>query len=241
MTARRSASSKMILGVVLSLGILGLSAADETTGYTSVAPPGATLTALRAQVLLVQNWLDDKDFASAAQSAQGLIVLADIVQHQGGDADWQKRNAELRARCNSVLETVKKKDVAGSANLLKQCLAQLDDLAKNGPTGKKAAVSAFKPRGGTKDWMLLLEGAYVDAKSARTPKDLELLGQAIAEEVHAVGYLRADPRWRSSAQEVRDQALKAAALAQNNKMDEAKKELKGVYQRCEVCHGRYQK
>lgn len=240
MTARSLASTGMFRGVLLLISIPLALAADEA-GYSPVAPPAATVVAFRGQLTVVQNWLDDKDFTSATQAARGLLPLVDILAHHGSDADWQRRCTELRGRSTALLEAVQKKDAGKSADGLKQCAAQLEELGKNAPTGKKVVAGSFKARGGTKDWMLLMEGAYIDAKSAKTPKDLVPLAQAIAEEVHAVAYLRTESPWRKSAQEVRDQALKVAALAHDNKLDEAKKELKIVYQRCEVCHGRYQK
>jgi hypothetical protein len=97
-------------------------------------------------------------------------------------------------------------------------------------------VADFKPQGGTRIWMLLLDSAFTDAKWAKDRGELELLARAVAEEANAIQYLRATPRWRQSSRDVITAALEAAEKAKANDLPAARAALKVVSRHCEACH-----
>ncbi|MCI0356289.1 MAG: hypothetical protein L0099_14800 [Acidobacteria bacterium] len=167
--------------ILLAVGF-GLSPADESaSGYTPVSPPRALHAALQINLKIVQDWLNEKDYTSAAQTAQGLIVLAQLHGYQSADPDWQKRTKALAEASGRLLAAARKKDTAGCEKNVRECTALLDELAKHPPAGPKMTVKNFAPFGSTKTWMLLMDGAYVDAKSARKAEELEELALALAE------------------------------------------------------------
>jgi hypothetical protein len=222
-------------------GLAGLFLAAERPAYSPIASPAATRAATASSVKLVRSWLDEKDFASAAEAAQGLKTLAQLYGYQGDDADWLKRSAALQQACNRLHDAIARKSVVDCEKSATECSRFLDDLARNPPAGAKRTEKTFKPFGTTKTWMLLMDGAYVDTKRAETAREVELLSLAIAEEANVVGFLREDRPWRTSADEVRDTALRAAKLAADNDLSGARKTLKEMHRRCEVCHERLQK
>ncbi|MCS6850529.1 MAG: cytochrome c [Gemmataceae bacterium] len=207
--------------------------------YRPVAPPAALRQALVSQLNVVQDWLKDQDQASAAQSAQGLLALARLLEQQSSDRSWREQTARLVQACDRVRAAAQAGQGGEAMESVKQCAAILQSLEKVKPAGNSAPVSGFKLSGSTKTWMLLMDGAYVDAKSAKTASELEQLALALAEEANAVGHLRADPRWRQMSRAVRDAALQSAAGARSNDLTAARKALKGVYERCEACHQGY--
>jgi hypothetical protein len=215
-----------------------LSAEGEAAGYVPVAPASAIHGAVESNLNLVRQWLVEKDYASAAEATTGLSALVRLHGHQSVEPEWRKRSEALRDACDQLAKAVERKSAADCDKAIAECTRLLGDMARHPPAGKPAAVKNFKPHGDSKTWMLLMDGAYVDAKRAESAKELEQSALALAEEAHVVAFLRDDAKWRLSAQEVRDAALRTARLAKEEDLATARKALKQVYQRCEACHER---
>lgn len=213
---------------------------DEAPGaapaYAPVAPAKALHAALESNLKLVGGWLDEADFISAAQAAQGLDVLAWLYAHQGDEPRWRERTAALRQACAGLVAAARRQDAAACAKAARACADLLIVLAKAPPGEARPVVKDFRPPGATKTWMLLMEGAYADGKTARSPEQLARYAHEIAEEANAVSFLRSDPRWRKMAQEVSVSALRAAEMAHGKDVEKARTALKAVYARCEACH-----
>lgn len=230
----------LVLGLCL---VLGLSSPAQTpSGYSPVAPPAALNKALALNLKAVQDWVKEKDFQSAAESVHGLATLAHLYAYQSPDADWRKRCSAFQESVTRLANVTRQKQVAECEKTIAECSRLLDELAKAAPkTEAKAEAKDYKPQGSTKTWMLLMDGAYIDAKSAKTAPDLQILAQAVAEEANAAAYLRPDARWRNDSFAVREAALQVAKQAAGGNLAEAKKSLKGIYNSCEACHDRARK
>jgi hypothetical protein len=216
----------------LLVGCLLLCPASEPAPVP-VSPTSAIHSALKSNLDQVRSWLDDGDFASAAQAARGLSALAWLSEQQGDAPGWRRQTAALRRACTTLETAIQRKDAAGSTRAADTCAALLAGLAR-----EKAGVSragAAAPYGSTKTWMLLLEGAYVDAKSAESSRDIERQAREIAEEILIVSRLRSDPRWRKMSEEVRTAALRAAEAGRTQNLATARKAINAVYPRCEAC------
>jgi hypothetical protein len=227
---------------VLVLGVLGACGLAEPTekGYSPVSPPSAVGAALLLELKVLQGWIDDKDFASAVQCSQGLTSLAHLHGYQGSQPAWRAKSSDLAATCTRLASSARNKDAGECSRLVKECRRLLDELAKT-PPGSPASGKDFKPQGSTATWMRLMDGVYSDAKTARTPEELERLAGALAEEVNAYQYARADARWQQLCQEVRSSALAAVEKAKAKDLAAAKVALKGAYRSCEACHERSRK
>ncbi|HMF12542.1 MAG TPA: hypothetical protein VKE94_09560 [Gemmataceae bacterium] len=241
-------SSAGLLSFALLLGALGLKPPDgcrsatEQAAYEPVASPAAIIGALRSHVEGVRDWVKQKDFASAAETIRGLATLADLAGYQSADATWRKGCGELQQAVTQLTDAARKKSAADCDKALTQCTTTLDALAKNPPPADaKPSHKSLKLTGSTKAWMLLMEWSHVDAKSAKSAKELDLAAQAIAEEVNAIAWLKSDAIWRTDSLSVRDAALKVAAQARADDFAGAKMGLKTVAQRCEACHDRTRK
>jgi hypothetical protein len=217
----------------LLLSCLLLCSASEPAP-APVSPPSAVHSELKSNLEQVRSWLADGDFASAAQAARGVSVLAWLHEQQGDAPSWRRQTAALRRACSALEAAIQRKDAAASSRAADACATLLAGLAKETPGDARAGAGA--PYGSTKTWMLLLEGAYVDAKSAEAPRDLERQARALAEEILIVSRLRSDPRWRKMSEDVRTAALRAADTGRTQDLATARKVLKAVYQRCEACH-----
>ncbi len=233
---RWSATGAVIVVLLSSLGAAPTASED----YAPVSSVPAAHAALQSNLKTVQDWLNDKDFASAARAAQALAVLAATHAHQGNSPAWREQTSALADVCSRLASAARAKKADDCTKLVKECNGLLEQLAKTDP-GERAAVKNFKPAGSVATWMLLMDGSYVDAKSAKNPKELANLAQAIAEEANVVYYLRDGDQWHKTALDVREAALQVSKKAQADDLDGARTALKGVYRSCEACHDGFRK
>lgn len=232
----------LFLGLLLIEGNPPAITAEEPAGYTPVAPPVALNTALQASLKAVRDWVSEKDFESAAETTRGLAALAHLYGYQSADAGWRRRCTALQESVKQLAGAAQRKSMADCEKLAGEVTRLLDDLAKNAPDGDaKTGVKDFKPVGSVKTWMLLMDSAYVDSKSAKSAQEFQQLTQAVAAEANAAAYLRTEQGWRKEALAVRDAALQAAAQAKGNDLAAARLAAKNMRQRCETCHDRTRK
>lgn len=223
------------------IGVAALAGFVLTTGRyvprahaaDAVSNAAAVHAAVLSSLKLVRNWLDDKDFVSAAQASTELATIARLYAYQGTDDAWRKRGNAFQEVCGRLGDAVRRKSAADADKAYAECERLLSDLGRNPPTGARADFKAF---GTNKTWMLLVEGTYRDAKRADSAREMELQIRALAEEMTVVAGLHSDAKWRGLANDVREAALRVAPLATGTDLAPARKALKEVYQRCEVCH-----
>jgi len=196
--------------------------------------------AIQVQLKAVRDWLGEKDFASAAETTRGLTTLGHLYGYQSTDADWRKRCTALQETSSKLASAAQRKSMADCDKLVAEIGRLLDDLEKNAPSEPKGSKD-FKPQGSVKTWMVLLDTAHVEAKSAKSAKDFQLLTQAVAAEANALAFLQRDRSWQTESLAVRDLALQAASQVKDNDLAAAQKALKLMRQRCETCHDRTRK
>lgn len=221
----------VLLAVALAIGSLQSQTADS---YAPVAPAGSLHVALQSNLKQFGDWVDEKDFPSAAMTARGLYALAQLYGYQSSDAGWKKQTAELSEACNKLAAAAGQKNATECQKGIESCKAILAAMAKNAPAGAKVVDKNFKPPAATKTWMHLMDAAYSDAKTAKSPQELEHLAFALAEEANVSAFLQNNATWRKQALAVRETALQVAK--ESGDLAVAKKTLKEVYNRCEACH-----
>jgi hypothetical protein len=203
-------------------------------GYAPVATPAALNRAVQSSLRGMQEWIDQRDYVSAGESLRELATLLPLYANLGSSADWKTRHAALKEAVNQLGNTVRTRNPAEIKKAIDRCGDALASLTKADPGTPDA--TGYRPTGGIKTWMVLLDSAYNEAKSAKNAADFDLSAQALAEESNAVALLRGDGRWQQTANEVRDLALGSITKAKADGLDTARAELKKLYQRCEACH-----
>jgi hypothetical protein len=232
---------KLLSGLVIVGLLTGLSLAEPAgDGYSPVVPATSVHAALQSTLKTVRDWLNDKDYASAAEAGQALTALAHLYTYQGSQPGWREKTTALAETSTRLTTAAQKKDAAACTRLVQECTRLLEDLSSGSP-GDRPLEKNFKPHGSTKTWMTLMDWAYGDAKTAKQPQELEQLAQAIAEEANAVQFQRTEARWRQSSLDVRAAALEVAETAKAKDLAAAKTALKTVYNRCEACHEGYRR
>lgn len=227
----------VVTGLILfSLALQSVGQPERSDGYAPVTSPAVLHATLKDQLKLVRSWLDDKDFLSAAEASQGLAALSQLAPYYFDEPEARKKAAAFSSCSSRLLAAARAKNADESNRQIQEYDRLLGELAK-APQGKdKAAGKPFKPAGSMKTWMLLIDGAYSDAKTAKSAEELELLAGAVAEEANAIQFLRADARWRKAAVEVRDLALETTARAKANELNQARVVLGKIQGQCRSCH-----
>jgi cytochrome c556 len=208
-------------------------------GFSPVAPPAAVRAALKTNLKLVNDWLSDRDFASAAETAEGLVVLANVYQCYSDQSAWREKAASLREACEDLVTRAKTKDAAGCDEASRRCATLLAELGEKLPSGDRPSANDFKPPSSTKTLMKLMDGTYADAKRAKSVSELSNMLLTIAEVANVARVMRNEPNWQERATAVRAAALNAAQLKPDADLQAARRELKNVYERCQACHKEY--
>lgn len=233
--------------VVLGLVAYGLlvradSLADDAAdNFTPVAPASAIHAALQSNLKIVDDWLKDKDYSSAAGSTDQVLALVQLLGYQGTQPVFQEKMKALTEAVTRLRQSAMDKNDANCKKAMKDCETLLAELAKEPPQGPKGTDKNFKPAGHLKNWMLLMDGTYTDTKSAKNAKEVEELAYALAETINAVQHAKGDKQWREKALAVRAMALEAATKAKAGELEPARQSLKTMVTRCESCHETYKK
>jgi hypothetical protein len=238
---RATASWAATAGLVLALVAVVPGPSDaparpaSAEAYAPVAPAAAVHRGLKTNLDIARGWIEEKDFGSAAATAQALAVLAELHGYQSPAGAWRAYTAALRDACLRLAAAARAKDRPACLKCLQECDQLLADLAKGPPPGEKGG-DGLLVFGANRVWMMLLDWAYADARTARSAKELESLAYLLAEEAQAVALQRPAPQWRQAAQGVRDAALAAVKKAQADDLPGARVALKKAYESCTACH-----
>jgi hypothetical protein len=208
--------------------------------YTPLAPPESYQAALRSNLKIVGDWVDQGDFASATQSQRYVAAVAQLYALRSNDDKHQESATALKAACDKVAAALRTKNAETSKQALKDCEAVVAGLTKASPA-EKAVHKNFRSPASTQVLMLLMDGSIIDAKDAKTPEEFQHLSLALAEEANVAQFLRAEARWRNFAEQTRAVAVKAAEAAKKDGLEAGRTELKKIAQTCEACHQGYKR
>jgi cytochrome c556 len=215
-------------------------AQDADNSYAPQAPPESYQAALRSNLKIVGDWVDQGDFASAAQSQRFVAAVAQLYALRSNDDKHKEASAALKAACDKLAAALRTKNLEASKQALKDCEAVATGLAKV-PSGEKAVHKNFRSPASTQVLMLLMDGSIIDAKDAKSAEEFRHLSLAVAEVADVARFLRAEAKWRKFAEETRSVAVKAAEAAKKDGLDAGRTELKKIAQTCEACHQGYKR
>src|SRR5262249_20844743 len=121
-----------------------------STGSRSLTPVSALHAGLTSNLKQVRSWLDDGDFVSAEQTAQGLTALAWLYRQQGSDDAWRRQTADLYDTCGGLTAAARRKDAGACERALRTCADRLARLEKMKPRTAAAPGKDLRPPGSTK-------------------------------------------------------------------------------------------
>ena len=212
----------------------------DTSTYTPLAPPESYQAALRSNLKIVRDWIDQNDFQSAAQTQRLVAVLAQLYALRSDDDKHKEQATALRTACDKVATTLRTKNAEASRKALKDCDDLVAALTK-APPGETAVHKNFKPFGGTNTWMMMMDCSIIDAQEAKTAEEFQHLALAVAEGANVTQFIRNDAKWRKFAAETRTVAQNAAEVAKKDGLDAGRTEMKKIMPTCTACHQGYKR
>jgi hypothetical protein len=208
--------------------------------FAPIAPPAALRGTMKANLKIVQGWIDNGDFTSARETTESLILLANVYGCHSDEPSWKEEAATLTAAFQNLMTRARENDAAGSEKSLQACAARLDELADSQPKAGKPA-GATRPAATFRTIMKLMDGSYADAKGTKSATERAHFLYTIAECANLTRHMRPDADWLQRSDELRDAAMRLAEAKPSDDLQEVRRELKNVYQRCEACHQAYKK
>jgi hypothetical protein len=237
-----SLHSTIFVGCSFAFALVGLALADEPAGTDQPAvPPRAIAVVLTHNLDLVEKWVQEKDLASAAKSAQDVTLLAKLLSANAASNSQlgslvKETDALLRAARARKLEDTQKALAAA-----RETIAWLQKAHVGIQSPRPGEAQKTKEKIGTVGpLMALMDGTYADTKGMDKAYDFEAFAFTLAEEANIVGLLRPDAKWKKMSADVRDAAL-AAAKESRQDLVGARKTLRTVYPACEACHKAYRR
>lgn len=227
--------SALIIAVVVTSR-----AATEDKQRRSEHAGGREVSALHAAVKTnldyCRQWLDEKDFKTLRQSAEGITLLADALAAQGDDEEWKKQVAALRSAARDLAAAAEKK----SAEQAERRLTALDDsaarLADIAPRGEPAELPS--PSAPLAAMMALLDGTHADAKRSLTFGEAAAAkqsGLALAELARLLIQYNDDAEWRSFVGDLKGAAADLGAMESDDPAA-IRAALRGLSEKCAACH-----
>ncbi len=210
------------------------------TANNAAAPPHALQTALGANLDYCQEWLDGGDLKSLKQTAEGLLLLADLLQARQGNDTWRQSVEQFQTATKNLIQAA----AADQADDCKQQLAAVDKAAKQLTVlpfpVDQAPRRNLRPAAGLKPMMVLLDGTHADAKRAVLFGEFDAArGSAVvlAELGPLLASYRDDPKWNEHAAAFVTAAQQAARI-EGSDPKVYREALGQIYHRCEACHNR---
>src|SRR5688572_7895042 len=203
------------------------------------AEPAAAANALHAalakNVAHARDWLDQKDYKSLAQSAGGLLLLAELTKAKSDDPAWQAALANVVAKTTDLQAAARGEEAARCKSAVDALESAVTAAAGIAPTGQPQALArqpAIRPL------MLTMDAVQGDAKIALLTGNIDAAkkqAHVLAELAKLVSNSRTTEQWKSLAGDFSTSAT-AAATSTETSPQAVRQLFRGVSQRCEACH-----
>lgn len=240
MSMAYSMRAVVLLFAIVTVAFTALSADDEAPVKKGTAHLARTRAALHRAVdknlAYGREWLEGRDFESLAQTAEGLVALAQLLARHGDEKAWQRGATELLQAATALAAAAGKEETAACEAAVAQIGKRNKELAAIAAAGKPAAPR--RPTVPLRSVMALLDGTYADAKAALTlgkVDEAKDVAAVLVELGGAVATFRDDAKWRELAGGLSD-AARAVAESTPRDAKQVREQLRGVSQRCDACH-----
>ena len=227
------------LGCIVAVASL-MTAHAEPTPAAKANSPHHLQTALGVNVDYCQEWLDGGDLKSLKQTAEGLLLLADVLQARSGDPAWQKGIGELRSETAALIKSAGGDKLEECRQQLPKVAAAAARLAAQPFPGEAADYKNLRPAAGLKSMMVLLDGTHADAKRAVLFDEFASARESaatLAELGMLLANYRGDAQWKKHADAFIGESEKVAQLTSDD-AQVYRNALGGIYNQCEACHNR---
>jgi hypothetical protein len=212
--------------------------ADERAPHSDATRTHAALRdALRTNIDYLEQWARSGDFDSAAETAAGVVILAELLHARTGHAA-DGNPARMLLDAAARLQTATRAKDSNRTNDQIRRLRDVLNVSESWPIAD--SFEAPRVSASMKHLMLLVDGTFADAKAELAVGDVAAAKSAaltLAELACLVRQRKGDTWWRQLSDQM---AADAHAFAATDQTDPAllRAMLRGVYTRCEACHDR---
>ena len=197
--------------------------------------------AVEKNLSVCRDWLAASDWKSLRQTADGLVILAQVLKLQGDDEAWRRAADGMANNVRALQSAAAGKQPERCQELIGSIGGQNKAWAKLTPKSK-AKADGPKPDklASLRPLMHLMEATHAEAKAALALGDVaeaKSMAVVLSELGRVVSNQRADARWRASGESL----VRAAFDAADERQSDAKtirQQLRGVYEKCDACHTR---
>jgi len=200
------------------------------------AVAGALQAALAKNIAHAQEWLDQKDFKSLAQSAGGLRLLAEMLQALSDDAIWQSTTNALIIKTDALVLAARREDSEQCNEALGAMGGAVWTVSHGGFPGGKSTTINHVPA--IRALMLTMDALAADAKIALMAGNAEAAKKqavVLSELGKLVSNSRSGQAWKTMAGDFL-QATDAAAITPESDPKAVRQLFRTIAERCEACH-----
>ncbi len=216
-------------------------AAGESTDQAArpTADPHPLQSALGGNLDYCDEWLSGSDFKSLKQTAEGLLLLSDLLSARQGDSQWGTAAGNLRGAIQQLVKAADAEDADACKAAIAACRKASGALTALA-FPEKPAAQIPRPSAGLHAMMVLLDGTHADAKRALLfdePDSARRSAQVLAELGPLLSAYRGDANWKRLADDFTTVSHQTATNAQAD-ASQLRAGLSEIYNRCQACHER---
>jgi hypothetical protein len=209
-----------------------------------VARTAALHASLDRSVIQCREWLDAKDFKSLAQTADGMKLLAQVLQAKSDDESWRQATGATVAASENVQAAARAQNLAAAAVALDRAAASVAAARKLTAEGQFQSQTEAPPRSSNlRQLMMLMDNLRGQAKIGLLTgeaADAKRAALVLAELGPLVSNAQSSGKPSGEAWEIMSHDFIQASLAAANSPEEDTTKLKPLFramsQACDNCH-----
>lgn len=223
----------------LPLAAMALEPASQPAQKAPATAPHPLQSALSVNLDYCDEWLSGNDFKSLRQTAEGLLLLTDVLSARQGDDAWDARNRELKAAVSDLIKAAQAEDAQACKAAMTQGRQAAAAVAVL-PFPAKPPELLPRPSASLRSMMALLDGTHADAKRALLfdePDNARRSAQVLAELGPLLAVYQSNARWKQWSDDFTAISQQTAADTQADAR-QLRTKLNEIYNRCQACHDR---
>lgn len=225
-----------VLAAMSWLG-LGMGAIAAEPIVNAAARTEALHLSLEHSVVQCREWIEAKDLKSLAQTADGMKLLAQVLQAKSDDVAWQQATGLTIAAGSEIQSAARSENLPAATAALERAAESIAAARKLTPSGQPQPQQT--PRGSNlRQLMMLLDNLRGQAKIALLTGEAGNAKQAavvLAELGPLVSNARGGDDWAIMSHDF-TQASLAAASSTESDTARLKPLFKAMSQACDHCH-----
>jgi hypothetical protein len=209
-----------------------------------VARTTALHASLDRSVIQCRQWVDAKDFKSLAQTADGMKLLAQVLQAKSADESWRQATGAMVAASEEVQAAARDQNLAAATAALEHAADAIAATRKLAAAGGSQPSAKSPPRASNlRQLMMLMDNLRGQAKIALLTgeaADAKRAALVLAELGPLVSNAQGSGKPSSDAWEIMTHDFTQASLAAASSTEEDTTKLKPLFramsQACDACH-----